>query len=464
MYKKNQYNYKQINNHYLITNEYGCYSFLSDKEFKKLENNEKLPISLTKKLKDDLFIYEDEQSFKNVSKCRIREYKRYLEESTVLHIFVVSKNCNYNCVYCQAGNLSLKEDFLMNEYTAQKALDIALESPSQELTFEFQGGEPLTNFSIIKHIIEYSKEKNEKLKEKKNITYNIVTNLSLLNEEIASYIVKNSISVCTSIDGPCELQNKNMPYKDNDSYKVTIYSFKKLKEQDVTISALLTTTRYSFDKYKEIVDEYVSLGLNRIWIRPLTKLGKAEKNWEDISYSADEFLEFYKKTLDYIIQVNKKGYLLIEGLAGIMLSKIINQESVNFMELRSPCGAGIGQLAYYYDGDIYTCDEGRMLAEMGDKKFLLGNVLKSNFKDLIESEITKEASEASCLECSKICHSCVYMPYCGTCPVLNYARSGKMELDNKEDYKCKINSGILDILFSYIQKDKSVLKIFKNWI
>ena len=29
------------------------------------------------------------------------------------------------------------------------------------------------------------------------------------------------------------------------------------------------------------------------------------------------------------------------------------------IQLRSPCGAGIGQLLYNYDGKVYTCDEGR---------------------------------------------------------------------------------------------------------
>ena len=52
--------------------------------------------------------------------------------------------------------------------TAKKAVDIALQSPSNYLSFEFQGGEPLTNFETIKYIIEYSKEN----KGNKNIDYN----------------------------------------------------------------------------------------------------------------------------------------------------------------------------------------------------------------------------------------------------------------------------------------------------
>ena len=43
-----------------------------------------------------------------------------------------------------------------------------------------------------------------------------------------------------------------------------------------------------------------------------------------------------------------------EGHARIFLKKILMGYSENYMELRSPCGAGIGQMAYYYDGNIYT--------------------------------------------------------------------------------------------------------------
>ena len=91
------------------------------------------------------------------------------------------------------------------------------------------------------------------------------------------------------------------------------------------------------------------------------------------------------------------------------------------MELRSPCGAGIGQIAYYYDGNIYTCDEGRMLAEMGDDSFKLGNVYDNTYDELINCNNCKAACISSVLESLPTCHDCVYSPYCGTCPVTNLA-------------------------------------------
>ena len=173
---------------------------------------------------------------------------------------------------------------------------------------------------------------------------------------------------------------------------------------------------------------------------------------------------FYREALQYIIQKNKENAYLVEGMASILLSKILKADSGNYMELRSPCGAAIGQLAYYYDGNIYTCDEGRMLAEMGDKKFLLGNVFDNHYPEMMQGEIVENVCHASCLECIPTCHSCVYMPYCGTCPVVNYAQTGNMVMNHRDNFRCQIMSGILDTLFDYIEHDKTALKIFQTWI
>lgn len=194
------------------------------------------------------------------------------------------------------------------------------------------------------------------------------------------FFIENNVSICTSIDGNEELQNKNRPYKDGNSYRKTIEQIKKLRKKEINVSAIETTTKYSLNKFREIVDECIKLKLNNIFIRPLTKLGKSDSNWDKIGYSAEEFLEFYKNALDYIIQKNKEGIFLVEGHGNIFLKKILLHKPVNYRKLRSTCGGAIGQIAYYYDGNIYTCDEGRMLAEMGDDSFKLGNYMKIHIK------------------------------------------------------------------------------------
>lgn len=461
MYKLNYFNFEEKNGKYLITNDIGKYSFLSKQQFNKLIQKKELDDTTMKELIEKGFIFNiNDEIFASKQALELRRAKEYLLVPTTLHIFVVSKNCNFNCIYCQAGQLDSKEEFYMSKEVAKKAVDIALESPSRYLTFEFQGGEPLTNFDTIKYIIEYSKSNGKD----KNIEYNLVSNLTLLTDEMIGFFKENDVSICTSIDGNRQLQNTNRPYKGKDSYNETINKFKKLKENQIKVNAIETTTKYNLDKSKELVDEYIKLGLDSIFIRPLTKLGKADKNWNKIGYSSTDFLSFYKKTLDYIIEKNKVGIFLSEGHSSIFLRKILLNEPVNYMELRSPCGGAIGQTAYYYDGNIYTCDEGRMLSEMGNDSFKLGNVFENNYKDLMQSDCTKTMCIASCLECLPYCNSCVYMPYCGACPVINLAQDNNIFARNPNEYRCEIYKGILDILFEYIEDKPENIDIFNKWI
>lgn len=461
MYKLNYFNFKENENSYLITNDLGKYMFISKDDFADMVRKKKLNLDLSKNLIEKGFIFEEnEEVFATNQAMQLRKEKEYLFVSTTLHIFVVSKNCNFSCIYCQAGNLNQNNNYKMSKETAKKAVDVALQSPNNYLTFEFQGGEPLTNFDVIKYIVEYSKS----ICGNKKIEYNLVSNLTLLTDEMIEFFVRNNVSICTSIDGNKDLQNINRPYINKDSYCETVKQIKKLQEKNIKVNAIETTTKYSLKKYKEIVDEYINLGLESIFVRPLTKLGKADNNWKNVGYESEEFIYFYKEILDYIIQKNKQGFFLSEGHSNIFLRKILLNEPVNYMELRSPCGGAIGQLAYYYDGNIYTCDEGRMLAEMGDDSFKLGNVYENTYKDLMQSDCTKTMCISSCIECLPYCNSCAYMPYCGTCPVINLAQDNNIFAQNPKEYRCKIYGGILDILFNYIENEPDIVDVFKTWI
>jgi His-Xaa-Ser system radical SAM maturase HxsB len=350
----------------------------------------------------------------------------------------------------------------MDFETAERAVDVALSCPSDSISFEFQGGEPLINFESIKHIIEYANQKNSG----KHIDYNIVSNLTLLTDEIAEYLTSHSVRISVSLDGDEELHDINRKYRSGcGTYNDVLKGIKLIKRYGASPGAIQTTTRYSLDKYKEIIDKYIELGFSGIFLRPLTPLGFANESWDEIGYSEDEFMDFYKKSLRYILEQNKKGVFFSEGHARMMLNKILNGESVNYMELRSPCGAGLGQMAFYYDGNVYTCDEGRMLSEMGNNIFKMGNVYQNSYDELLESSACKALSSSSFLESLPICSDCVYNPCCGVCPVINFALERDLISRKYRSLRCGFYKGILDSLFDILYNEKSDdYVILRNWV
>lgn len=456
------FNFKKFKDKVLITNDLGRYHFLEKEEFEGLIN-EKLDESteLYKKLEKEHFFYNtSSERYLEDIKPELRYGKSYLFSATSLHIFVVTNDCNGRCVYCQAQSGNVKECRKMSCEVARRAVDLALQSPQKELSFEFQGGEPLLNFPVIKYIIEYS----EAVKGDKIIHYTLVSNLSLLTEQMILFFQKYDVSISTSLDGDGELQNRNRPLADGrNTYDVFKEKAGSLKKHGLSYGAIQTTTRLSLERYKEIIDEYRNRELSSIFIRPLTPLGCALAHWDEIGYTTEEFLEFYRNSLQYLLKINKEGYFMKEGHASIFLSKIIHGYGVNYMELRSPCGAAVGQMAYYYDGNIFTCDEGRMLYEMGDRSFCMGNVMADDYDTLMDSRLCKAVCKYSIIECLPKCCDCVYQPYCGTCPVINYAMEKDIISRSARNYRCEIYGGMLDIIFELLM-DQENERVMKGWV
>jgi len=462
--KNNYFNFKQWKDKMLLTNEQGRYILLGKRDFLNLVNKryDLLSKEILQTLKDRFFIYDiDEDIFIEKVANAYRDNKQYLFSATSLHIFVMTNACNMCCVYCQAQDSAQEKKGKMQEMTAKAAVDIALQSPNEYLTFEFQGGEPLLNFETIKYIVEYS----EQNKNHKQIQYSLVTNTLLLNEEMIQFFKKYDVSISTSLDGCKEVHNSNRPKIDGDgTYDYVSRNIKWLQSNDIQVGAIETTTKISLKNAEKIIETYHNLGLNHLFIRPLTPLGYAKEHWAEIGYEPEEFLKFYKQCILILLEHNRNGIRMSEGHARIFLKKILTGYSENYMELRSPCGAGIGQMAYYYDGNIYTCDEGRMVAEMGDQMFCLGNVNYSTYDDLMENRVCKVTCQASVLESLPGCCDCVYHPYCGVCPVISYASDNSIYTRESNVYRCKIYKGILDILFEILLEEPGAEDILKAWI
>ena len=459
----NYFNFKQFRDKYLLTNDAGRFQFVEQDTLNKMISGGEIDEPERSDLISNYFIFDDDpEVFIEKIKYPVRENKRYLFGATSLHIFVLNNACNMSCVYCQAKDDASMVPHYMSEDIARKSVDIALQSPARDLSFEFQGGEPLLNYDILKYVVRYTEEH----KGAKRISYNVVTNLTLLNEEMLSFFMEYNINICTSLDGDKILHDTNRVLRNGDgTFDLVRSRMEWLQKKGWTANAIQTTTRDSLPRYRQIIDAYLDAGQKELFIRPLTRLGTADKDWEKIGYSADEFVEFYSNCMDYIIELNRSGEYIREKHAVIFLEKIISGVSSNYMELRSPCGASVGQLAYFYDGNVYTCDEGRMLSEMGDASFRIGNVDTDDYSSLMQSDVCRTVCIASLLEGQLNCCECVYQPYCGVCPVVTLAQENDLFSRDVRNFRCSVYKGMLDYLFGKIYENEGdTVSILENWI
>ena len=451
----------------LLVNEVGEHLFLTNADFNEFvafRLDRRSDVYLDLKGKHFLFDSESTAPFELLA-LKYRTKKAHLSGFTKLHIFVVSLRCEHSCHYCQVSRVSTDRALYdMSSETARRALDLVFRSPAETIKIEFQGGEPLLNFDRIKQIVQEATERAAATG--KRVEFVVTTNLALVTEEILEYLRNHAIVVSTSLDGPEFIHNANRPRPGNNSYQVTIEGLNKARTiiGFDRVSAIMTATRLSLQHPREIIDEYVRQGFQSIFLRNLSPYGFAIKTQQRIGYSIDEFLEFYKVTLEYILELNRKGINLVETYAQILLTRILTPFSTGYVDLQSPSGAGIGAAVYNYDGNVYASDESRMLAEMGDEQFRLGNVYSETYEQIFGGDLIRTIVRSSCVESLPGCADCAFQSFCGADPIFNYATQGDMIGHQPTSEFHKKNFFIIKHLLSLYQSDETIRKIFWAWV
>lgn len=466
------FNFRDMGGWHLLTNDWGQFLMLSTADFERF---------MAGKVGGDDPLYPELESrgflksrldFPQLAANAVKKSSFQWFPGPSLHMIVVTLRCNQKCQYCHSSVVDpSRTDTDMDVATAKKTVDFIFSTPNPTICIEFQGGEPLLNWPVVKFITEYAQAKAKAGNRK--LLMALVCNFTLMTEDKLDFLFDHHVSICTSLDGPAELHNKNRPFLGGgEAQPKVVHWLEKIQERCSADpkkkyylpGALMTTTRFSFDYGPEIVDLYVKLGLEQIFLRPLSPIGYAKRVWKDVGYEPEEFVRFYEKTLDYIIDLNVAGRSdIMERMALILLSKIVKGEDPGFMDLRSPAGAVLGCLAYNYNGEIFVSDEGRMVDHQGDPIFRVGDAAKSDWTSVIDHPTTRACVTASTLDNQPMCQQCAFKPYCGVEPVFHYETQKSVFGQIPTSGWCVSHMGVFDVIFRKLRDPRS-RKVMDKWL
>ncbi|MEY2484193.1 MAG: uncharacterized protein QOK24_2721 [Verrucomicrobiota bacterium] len=449
---------------YIVSNIAGNYEVMKRQELDDLVHH-RLPAHspLYDDLKASHFLTDgDSTVHRDLLAAKYRTRQARLPEFTSLHLFVVTLRCDHSCQYCQVSRVS--EDrvaFDMTRENADRAIALMFKSPSRQLKVEFQGGEPLLNFDLIRYIV----LEVERLGVGREIEFVITSNLSPLTDDMLEFAGKHRVFFSTSLDGPAELHNRNRPRPGNDSHACVVASIEKIRVRlgPDAVAALMTSTAESLAQPEAIIDEYVRLGFNSIFLRFISPYGFAAKTATRIGYETDEFIEFFKRGLGHIVSLNRRGIPLRETYSALLLQRLLTPYATGYVDLQSPAGIGISVLAYNYNGDVYAADEGRMLAEMGDQTFRLGSVHDS-YEDLLGNNSLFSMTNDTMLEGLPGCCDCALLPYCGSDPVFHYRTQGDIIGHRPTSAFCRRNMEIMRHLIRLLEDEPETAAVLRSWI
>ncbi len=465
-YRLLPFRFNNLGQRYIVTNDVGEYVLLERTDLADLVHRRLSPASaIYRTLKSRHFIMDrDSRATIDLLALKARSRMARVAEFTALHMFVVTLRCDHSCHYCQVSRQSEDRDnFDMSAAHAELAVEQVFRSPAEHLKIEFQGGEPLLNFALIRKIVEQAKMLNQT--HKRDLRFVIASNLTRLTDEILAFCAQHRISLSTSVDGPQSLHDMQRPIRSGSSHAMVVSSIERarLALGPDSVSALMTTTPAALDRVEEIVDEYARLGFHSIFLRALSPYGFAVKSLVR-RYDADDWVAFYKRGLEHILEINQRGYPMREEYTAVLLQKIFCPTGTGYIDLQSPAGLGISGIVYNYDGAVYASDEGRMLAEMGDTSFKLGYLGTDSYEDMLTSEQLLAPLEASVLESAPQCSDCAFLPYCGADPVFHKATLGDWVGHKAFSSFCTKQTAVLSYLLERLDGDPAARAIMMGWL
>lgn len=360
----------------------------------------------------------------------------------------VSHKCNLGCKYCYAegGNFGVQEKMMSCE-TAREIIDFFVDQTdgSQKLCVSFDGGEPLMNFPVMQDVAHYCKEQ-ETIRDRR-FHFNIGTNATIMDDEIADFFSEYNLNPQVSIDGNKSIQDLLRPYKNGkSSYQSMMDGIKMLKDRGVRIAVRITITPENL-QLSETVKLLHELGVIRIAAFPASGIpGEFAFRPGDL----DTLKREYDKTAQFFLDT------LFETGRFVCLSNFTDNLKLlhNAKILHYACGAARTFVSADPHGDIYPCH--RMV---GNHQMRLGNIKngidRDKQRELLENHVDSKES----------CRSCWARYQCGGgCTVEALFTNG--DIKTPYDVSCEIykyEKELSMMIYSEItNRDKSLLEGFEE--
>ncbi len=363
----------------------------------------------------------------------------------------------------------------MSPETAAQVAEVALQSTSPSITFELRAGdgEPLASFDVLRHLLDLARSRNMQTAGK-TLAFRLVTNLTAMTAESAEWLIANDVRVRTDLDGPAGIHDWNRRWIGGSTHAEVIRWIDYFQRQSVesgqdsrirAIEARANVTRRTLEEPQGLVDEYVARGLGAIYLRPLNPLGISGDVWSEIGYSAEEYLDFYRRALDYILELNRQGVDIVEGTARIFATRILTSEDPGVCDIQSPAAAGTSELAYDADGRVFPCEEARLIDFTGDPIFAIGDVRTLTLAEVLQHPTVRAIAAASLLDAQPMCADCWNKPFCGIDPVHSFATRGDLFGQRPHSFECKEHMAVSRRLFELLanETDSRTAEILARW-
>ena len=336
--------------------------------------------------------------------------------------------CNLNCEYCFylekkalfAGNENYRMSDKVLKAFVQKYIRY---NDIPEIPFAWQGGEPmLMGLDFFKKAMRLQKQYSQG----KMITNALQTNGILLDDAWCEFLVKNNFLVGISLDGPEDIHNLyRVDGRGRGTFIAVMKAVELMQKHGVEYNVLACITRenarrpldvYHFFKdhgvefvqFIPVVERIPDDDTRELGLKLATPPGAGVENTANITSWAvetDSYGDFLISIFEEWVR-NDVGKTFVMNFEWALMSWMGGDSTV--CQFSRQCGKSV---ILEHDGNIYACDHFMY------PRYLLGNILSSDLKRLIDSPQQKDFGTRKETSLPQCCRECDVLFACrGGCP------------------------------------------------
>ncbi|MBD3160917.1 MAG: SPASM domain-containing protein [Candidatus Eisenbacteria bacterium] len=345
---------------------------------------------------------------------------------------MVTQTCNLACRYCYGVDNRFSDSGLkMSEKTAEESVDFLIDASGRRkrLRVFFFGGEPLLNFEVITHVVDYARRKTQPLG--KEIFFSISTNGSLLTEKREAYLLDNDFAMLISVDGPKRHHDRMRPLKSGGgSFDLVARNARRIVRRARWEGQvkLRCTLNHEFHSGREARRSLSELGTDEIGVGSAIE---PASHGTEYDLTRDDLTELIREGDEEFLEV-------AETLLGGRMprySQFLRAFTVVHKPSRSKIGCGVcrNDLTADVDGNLYPCHR-----YVGMDQYVIGNItdgvdqnrVRSYYEDLLEIH-------------DSVCSRCWARYMCGGhCPWLRARTDGSHR--RPRGWECSTTKGYLE--------------------
>ena len=332
-----------------------------------------------------------------------------LKQQRALGIWLhITNACNLRCSYCYIDKDKGSMTVSTAERTVLNAIKQCKKYQIRNLSIKFAGGEPLMVWKNILYIIDFTRKacNGSNIKPK----FNILSNGTLMKEDIAAYLVTNRIPIAISLDGIHEVNDRQRFYLNGrGSFSEVERGVQILKDSGWKPFILITVTDRNVEELPDLTSYLLHQGLSfrYSFVRdydqmPTQHLFHASIKYAEVLHRCFDEIEVWMLTKNWNFNVKFCDTNLDHSISRV-------------------CGTGKNSVAVDHNGLIALC---QMVFDTP-----IGNINNNGLIETIKTQQVIPSLQEKGVDDYLGCNQCVWKNICaGGCPVFTYKQFGKFDV------------------------------------